>query len=162
LIVPAARRACQTIAECNAACQRPGLAPAMALPRGLNAGSLRKRAPGGQSRGLSGQSMLPKQRKRTKRVDGSRSVWWRMVARSAGQSLPPVPQMLAARASLERPDRHDTAGDRRVRHVQAPRAARSEAAQSLVAGARVSSRRMTTWRSSPGFVCLPVPHTWWH
>ena len=28
LIVPAARRACQTIAECNAACLRPGLAPA--------------------------------------------------------------------------------------------------------------------------------------
>jgi hypothetical protein len=26
LIVPAARRACQTIAECNAACQRPALA----------------------------------------------------------------------------------------------------------------------------------------
>src|SRR5258705_10034526 len=129
----------------------------MALPRGLNAGSLRKRAPGGQSRGLSGQSMLPKQRKRTKRVDGSRSVWWRMVARSAGQSLPPVPQMLAARASLERPDRHDTAGDRRVRHVQAPRAARSEAAQSLVAGGPVASRWVTKRGSFPWFVFFFLP-----
>src|SRR5271156_4660799 len=33
LTVPAARRACQTIADCNAACQRPGLGPARATSR---------------------------------------------------------------------------------------------------------------------------------